>query len=198
MDNSILTYDIKTDSEEESNSSDSSEEGNLLTNNIGVLYNGGNLSEERFMNMEKVQDYQDHRNKIFTPEITKKIITILKNDTNLTKEVSLLNDLNIQTDNIIGFKILRSSCKSDSTSLSHFDLSIPEIPKIACDINESGQSIIARIPLSQDTNTYSNYQFAEYADINRYFYPIKLDKLTLILTEDLEGYFVFEISYLNQ
>ena len=76
MDNTILTYDIQTDSEEESNSSDSSEEGNLLTNNIGVLYNGGtpnggNLNEERFMNQEKVQDYNLQRNKLFTPQLSK-------------------------------------------------------------------------------------------------------------------------------
>jgi hypothetical protein len=198
MDNTVIPYTLQTDSEDESNSSDSSEEGNLLTNNIGVLYNGGNVKDERFMNQEKVGDYQDHRNKIFTPEITKKIITVFKDDTNLTKEISLKNDLNIQTDNIIGIKIVRSSFATDSTTLSHFDLSIPEIPAIACDINESGQNIISRIPLAQDTNTYLNYQFLEYTEINRYFYPIKLDKLTLTLTQDLKGYFVFEISYLNQ
>jgi hypothetical protein len=198
MDNTVIPYTLQTDSEDESNSSDSSEEGNLLTNNIGVLYNGGNVKDERFMNQEKVGDYQDHRNKIFTPEITKKIITVFKDDTNLTKEISLKNDLNIQTDNIIGFKIVRSSCKSDLTSLSHFDLSIPEIPAIACDINESGQNIISRIPLDHDTNIFLNYPFLEYTTINRYFYPQKLDKLTLTLTQDLKGYFVFEISYLNQ
>jgi len=199
MDNTVIPYTLQTDSEDESNSSDSSEEGNLLTNNIGVLYNGGNVKDERFMNQEKVGDYQDHRNKIFTPEITKKIITVFKDDTNLTKEISLKNDFNIQIDNIIGFKIVRSSFATDSTALSHFDLSIPEIPTIACDINESGQSIISRIPLAQsDTNTFLNYPFLEYMTINRYFYPQKLDKLTLTLTQDLKGYFVFEISYLNK
>jgi hypothetical protein len=198
MDNSVLPYQVQTDSEEESNSSDSSEEGNLLTNNIGVLYNGGNVKDERFMNQEKVEDFQNHRNKIFTPEITKKFITVFKDDGNSTKIISLEDDFNIQTDNIIGFKIVRSSFNSDSTSLSHFDLSIPEIPAIACDINDSGQNIISRIPLAQDTNIFLNYPFLEYATINRYFYPIKLDKLTLTLTQDLKGYFVFEISYLNQ
>ena len=198
MDNTVTPYTLQTDSDDESNSSDSSGEGNLLTNNIGVLYNGGNVKDERFMNQEKVGDYQDHRNKIFTPEITKKIITVFKDDTNLTKEISLKNDLNIQTDNIIGFKIVRSSFATDSTTLSHFDLSIPEIPAIACDINESGQNIISRIPLAQDTNIFLNYPFLEYTTINRYFYPQKLDKLTLTLTQDLKGFFVFEISYLNQ
>jgi len=199
MDNTVVPYTLQTESDEESDSSDSSEEGNLLTNNIGVLYNGGNVKDERFMNQEKVDDYQNHRNKIFTPEIIKKVITVFKNDTNLTKEVSLLTDFNIQTDNIIGFKILRSSFATDTTALSHFDLSIPEIPQIACDINESGKNIIARIPLSQlDTNTYLNYHFLEYSTINRYFYPVKLDKLTLTLTEDLKGYFIFEITYLNK
>ena len=76
MDNTVIPYTLQTDSEDESNSSDSSEEGNLLTNNIGVLYNGGNVKDERFMNQEKVGDYQDHRNKIFTPRISKLRILI--------------------------------------------------------------------------------------------------------------------------
>ena len=198
MDNTVIPYSLQTDSEE-SDSSDSSEEGNLLTNNIGVLYNGSKANDERFMNQEKVEDYRNHRNKIFTPEIEKKIITVFKDDTNLTKEISLEDDFHIQTDNIIGFKILRASFATDLTTLSHFDLSIPEIPAIACDINESGESIIARIPLSQlNKVTFLNYLFSEYATINRYFYPIKLNKLTLTLTEDLRGYFIFEISYLNK
>ena len=195
MDNTVVPYAIQTDSDEESNSSDSSEEGNILTNNIGILYNGGNNKDERFMNQEKIEDYQNHRNILFTPEIEKKIITVFKDDLSSTKVISLKNDLKIQTDNIIGFKIVRSSFATDSTTLSHFDLSIPEIPKIACDINESGQSIIARVPLAK---TFLNYPFLEYTTVNRYFFPIKLDKLTLTLTQDLKGYFVFEISYLNQ
>ena len=198
MDNTVTPYTLQTDSDDESNSSDSSEEGNLLTNNIGVLYNGGNVKDERFMNQEKVEDYQDYRNKIFTPEITKKFITVFKDDKNLTKEISLKNDFKIQTDNIIGFKIVRSSFATDLTTLSHFDLSIPEIPAIACDINDSGKSIISRIPLAQDKNIFLNYPFLEYMTINRYFYPIKLDKLTLTLTQDIRGFFVFEISYLNK
>jgi len=76
MDNTVLPYTLQTDSDDESNSSDSSEEGNLLTNNIGVLYNGGNHKEERFMNQEKVNDYQDHRNNLFTPRISKLRILI--------------------------------------------------------------------------------------------------------------------------
>jgi len=199
MDNTVIPYQVQTDSDEESNSSYSSEEGNLLTNNVGILYNGGDIKDKRFMNQEKVEDYQEHRNKIFTPEIEKKIITVFKNDTNSTKVISLKDDFKIQTDNIIGFKIVRSSFATDSTTLSHFDLSIHEIPSIACDINDEGESIISRIPLAQsDTNTFLNYPFLEYMTINRYFYPIKLDKLTLTLTQDLKGYFVFEISYLNK
>ena len=142
MDNTVIPYQVQTDSDEESNSSYSSEEGNLLTNNVGILYNGGDIKDKRFMNQEKVEDYQEHRNKIFTPEIEKKIITVFKNDTNSTKVISLKDDFKIQTDNIIGFKIVRSSFATDSTTLSHFDLSIHEIPSIACDINDEGESKI--------------------------------------------------------
>ena len=95
--------------------------------------------------------------------------------------------------------ILITSFKTDNTALPHFDLSIPEIPEIACDINESGEHIISRIPLSQaDTSTFNHYPFLEYSTSNRYFYPTTLDKLTLTLTQDLSGYFVFEITYLNE
>ena len=63
MDNTILPYREQIHSSDESDSSDSSEEGNLLTNNIGILYNGSQINDERFMNREKVEDYNIQRNK---------------------------------------------------------------------------------------------------------------------------------------
>ena len=199
MNNTVIPYTIDTDSGEESDSSNSSEEGNLITNNLGVVNKKFIIKDERFLNQEKVEDYQNHRNKLFTPEIDKKIITVFKNDTDLTKSISLLDNFKIRNDNIIGFKILRSSFITDSITLSHFDLSISEIPTVACDINESGEAILARVPLSQvNTNIFYNYHFREYANVDRYFYPITLNNLTLKLSENLKGYFIFEISYLNQ
>ncbi len=199
MDNTVVPYTLETDSSEESDDSDSSEEGNLLTNNLGVFNDKFETKDVRFMNQEKAEDYQLNRNKLFTPEIIKKFITVFKNDTELTKVISLNEDFKIPTKNIIGFKIVRSSFATDSTTLSHFDLSIPEIPEIACDITDTGKHIISRIPLTQtSTGIFAHCQFLEYLPINRYFYPTTLDKLTLTLTEDLKGYFVFEITYLNE
>ena len=71
MDNTILPYREQIHSSDESDSSDSSEEGNLLTNNIGILYNGSQINDERFMNREKVEDYNIQRNKFFTPQLSK-------------------------------------------------------------------------------------------------------------------------------
>ena len=125
MDNTVIPYQVQTDSDDESNSSgssDSSEEGNLLTNNIGVLYNGGNVKDERFMNQEKVEDYQDHRNKIFTPKISKiRILIDSKNidhslnhntsnytihfqDDNTTNQTSGFSSYS----NVIGFKFIKA------------------------------------------------------------------------------------------
>ena len=44
---------------------------------------------------------------------------------------------------------------------------------------------------------YHYHSFLELSLINRYFYPQKIDKLTLsFLNENLKGSFTFEITYL--
>ena len=78
------------------------------------------------------------------------------------------------------------------------DLSIPEIPEIACDKDESGNNIIARIPLRKADDNYYAHQFLELSLLNRYFYPINLDQLTFTLSPALNGFIVIEISYLNE
>ena len=46
MDNTVLPYKDQLYSSDESDSSDSSEEGNMLTNNIGILYNGSDIKDD--------------------------------------------------------------------------------------------------------------------------------------------------------
>mgnify|MGYP003677821491 FL=1 len=88
---------------------------------------------------------------------------------------------------------------------SHFvDLIIPEIPYIACKHNNTGKTLIERIPLgkSGEINEYIN----DY-NLDNYFYPIKLSKLTIQLYEDstdmfykcqnADNSFEFEITILN-
>ncbi len=121
MDNTVLPYTTNTDSSDESDSSDSSEEGNLLTNNLGVHNNKYEFKDERFMNMEKIEDYQKDRNNLFTPTIQKLRIvieskTVDHSSTHDTSNYSIefdneqsinLNGYN-SYNNVIGFKLIKA------------------------------------------------------------------------------------------
>lgn len=122
MDNTVLPYRDQIDSSDESDSSNESEEGNMLTNNIGVLYNGSDIKDERFMNRERVEDYQIIRNKYFTPEIRK--IRLMVESKNITQEserntsnykINFENSTSNSTsgygnfDNVIGFRLMRAN-----------------------------------------------------------------------------------------
>ena len=79
MDDSILlnihtqySEDSEHDSDSEYNSSEEDDIG-LLSSNIGVLYKNKVDPSERLLDFTKSQEYQDSRNKYFTPEITKHI-----------------------------------------------------------------------------------------------------------------------------
>jgi len=89
----------------------------------------------------------------------------------------------------------------------HFvDLVIPEIPYIACKRNSNGKNIIDRIPLDESSGSLVYYS----SDINldNFFYPINIDKLTIQLYEDTsnslydcqnnDNSFEFEITILNK
>ena len=195
MDNTITPYTLETDSSEESDDSDSSEEGNLLSNNLGVLNTKFETKDIRFMNQEKVEDYQKNRNQLFTPPIQKRYFTVKLNASSTS--FSLKDTIKLPTDNIIGFKMIKSNFVGDNTN--HFtDLSIPEIPEIACDKNEEGNTIVARIPLRKLTSDFYTHQFLELSLVDRYFYPLSLDKLTFELSVVVSGFVVIEVTYLNQ
>ena len=93
-------------------------------------------------------------------------------------------------------------------STHYVDLVIPEIPHIACKLNSVGQNVIDRIPLMTEAGSLNYYEtpFNEYFTQN-YFYPIKLNKLTIQLYEDSENnfyttngrdnYFEFEVTILK-
>ena len=89
----------------------------------------------------------------------------------------------------------------------HFvDLVIPEIPYIACKRNSNGKNIIDRIPLDEGSGNLVYYS----SDINldNFFYPINIDKLTIQLYEDTsdvfydcqnnDNSFEFELTILNK
>lgn len=93
-------------------------------------------------------------------------------------------------------------------SVHYVDLVVPEIPHMACKLNSLGQHVIDRIPLVSEAGTLNYYEapLHEYLTQN-YFYPIKLNKLTIQLYEDSENnfyttngrdnYFEFEITILK-
>lgn len=93
-------------------------------------------------------------------------------------------------------------------SIHYVDLVVPEIPHMACKLNSIGQHVIDRIPLIGEAGTLNYYEapLHEYLTQN-YFYPIKLNKLTIQLYEDSENnfystngrdnYFEFEITILK-
>jgi len=196
MDNTIVPYeDAASDSSSDLDDSSSGDEhSHLLSNNIGVHYNKFNGTNTTFMNMEDPITYAEKRNRLFTPEITKRIFTVKLNASSTS--FSLKDDIKLPTDNIIGFKIMKSVFLSTGNILN-IDLSVPEIPEIACDKNDDGENIVARIPLSKGTTNYYTHQFLELSLIDRYFFPINLDKLTFNLSTSLSGFIVIELSYFN-
>ena len=193
MDNTIIPYeDDSYSSDQDSSSSD--EQSHLLSNNIGVHFNKFNAENTTFMNMEDPKEYVLKRNRLFTPEITKIIFTVRLSSA--STPFSLKDTIKVPTDNIIGFKILKSSFTQAASHL-FTDLSVPEIPDIACDKNDTGQNIVARIPLSSTNNVRYTHQFLELSLIDRYFFPINLDILTFNLSPSLTGFVVIELSYFN-
>ena len=197
MDNTVLPYQDESDSSENDidESSSDDEHSHLLSNNIGVLYNKFNTKDTKFLNMESAEEYQLKRNELFTPPIMKRIFTVKLNA--LSTTFSLQDDIKLPTTNIIGFKIMKSNFIGDGTN-HNIDLSIPEIPEIACDKNDTGENIIARIPLRKATDDFYTHQYLELSLINRYFFPTNLDKLTFNLSILLAGFVVIEVTYLNE
>jgi len=196
MDNTVIPYEDDEPSSDEdlSDSSDEDQHSHLLSNNIGVHFN--KFSDHSFMNMEDPKEYAEKRNRLFTPEITKRIFTVKLNALQTIK--SLEDDMKLPTKNIIGFKIMRASFTQAAADLPLFlDLSVIEIPEIACSKNEDGDNIVARIPLSNTPSAHYTHSFLELSLIDRYFFPQPLNNLTFVLSSALEGFIVIELSYFN-
>lgn len=127
-------------------------------------------------------------------------------DNNLSRLFGLSLDKS-NNSNISSSGTLKSDFPIDQ-SIHYVDLVVPEIPHIACKLNSLGQHVIDRIPLIGEAGTLNYYEapLHEYLTQN-YFYPIKLNKLTIQLYEDSENnfyttngrdnYFEFEITILK-
>ena len=129
MDNSVLPYEISQSSDESDDSDSSSDNGMLISDNIGIHNQPNkNINQQYFLNMENTQEYQIKRNKLFTPEITKHRIVIesksldhatqrntsnyIARFSNYNQAVNQNNQDNINSyynyDNVIGFKFIKS------------------------------------------------------------------------------------------
>jgi hypothetical protein len=127
-------------------------------------------------------------------------------DNNLSRLFGLSLDKN-NNSNTSSSGTLKSDFPIDQ-SIHYVDLVVPEIPHISCKLNSLGQHVIDRIPLIGEAGTLNYYEapLHEYLTQN-YFYPIKLNKLTIQLYEDSENnfyttngrdnYFEFEITILK-
>lgn len=127
-------------------------------------------------------------------------------DNNLSRLFGLELDKN-NNSNTSSSGTLKSDFPIDQ-SIHYVDLVVPEIPHMACKLNSIGQHVIDRIPLIGEAGTLNYYEapLHEYLTQN-YFYPIKLNKLTIQLYEDSEknfyttngrdNYFEFEITILK-
>jgi len=198
MDNVVLPYqeNNEADSSSDSDSDSSSDEENshLLTSNIGVLYKS-TAYRESFIGSKSTQDYETKRNKYFTPEITKRIITV--DLTSFSTSLGIESSFGLSPKNIIGLKMLKSSFVGDGGTTKNINLVIPEIPDIMCEKIIGGAAVFARIPVRKENDIQYTHQFLELAMIDRYFYPITIDSLTFNLSVNLAGYVTIEISYLN-
>ena len=127
-------------------------------------------------------------------------------DNNLSRLFGLSLDKN-NNSNTSSSGTLKSDFPIDQ-SIHYVDLVVPEIPHISCKLNSLGQHVIDRIPLIGEAGTLNYYEapLHEYLTQN-YFYPIKLNKLTIQLYEDSENnfyttngrdnYFEFEVTILK-
>ena len=73
-------------------------------------------------------------------------------------------------------------------SIHYIDLVIKEIPSIACKITSKGQEIIARLPFNTQVGSVIQYRAPEgELQTNNYFYPMKLNQLSIQLFDDHGG-----------
>tara|TARA_B100001094_G_scaffold153537_1_gene148587 strand:+ start:2857 stop:3462 length:606 start_codon:yes stop_codon:yes gene_type:complete len=197
MDNTVVPYDDSSSGSDENESSSDDEHSQLLSSNIGVLHNNFETKNVKFMNMESAEQYQMKRNQLFTPEIQKRYFTVSLISNTDDQPFSLKDTIKLPTDNIIGFKMIKSNFVGNNSD-NHVDLTISEIPEISCDKDEGGNSIFARIPLRKTNTEFYTHQFLELSLIDRYFYPTSFNMLTFKLSTAVSGFVVIEISYLNQ
>ena len=175
----------------EGSDSDISQE--LVTSNVGVMYQYQG-QEERLLDERKAQEHIEFRNKYFTPEITRHNVYCKITATTTTID---LNKYGFDIDRVIVFKLIKGYL--GIAALNLVTITIPEIPYIACKKNEDCKHIIDIVSIYSG----SNPQYFENKNLIRdiFFPPIKLSTLTITIDPDNDGskdFLEFEITTLNR
>ena len=128
-------------------------------------------------------------------QILKYTLTTFKNTVNLNNRT---NDIK----NVIGFELVRAVGINNTTHTHYVDIKVPEIPHMACKLNENGMAIIDRVFLYNDI---TNYFINEPVSTEKnYFTPIVLNEFTIELLDqngseiELELVLEFEVTILKQ
>ena len=128
-------------------------------------------------------------------QILKYALTTFKNTVNLNNRT---NDIK----NVIGFELVRAVGINNTTHTHYVDIKVPEIPHMACKLNEHGMGIIDRVFLYNDiTNYFINEPISTEKN---YFTPIVLNEFTIQLFDpngseiELELVLEFEVTILKQ
>ncbi len=164
MDNTIIPYGDVSDisSEDLDDSSSDDMHAQLLSNNIGVHYNNFNTQRD-FMNMENAKEYENIRNKYFTPEISRIRLLVDSKNIDHTLDHSTSNyTINFEGntsnatsgygnfDNVIGFRLIKAM-----------------IPNSVYTVNDNNRNIIVKLSTGSDVSidlTQSSYTFDELGD----------------------------------
>jgi hypothetical protein len=182
-------------SEGEYDGSDSDISQELLTSNVGVTYayQGGG---ERLRDERRAQEHIDIRNKYFTPDIIRHNVYC-----KLTAGVDTvvnLKDYGFDIDRVIGFKLVKGYMIFSGDRNHGIDITIPEIPYLACKKNADHASLIEVIYVSGADEYYENKNLFRDA----FFNPIKLSILNIkIAPVGITGatsYLEFEVTTLNR
>jgi len=181
-------------SEGDYDGSDSDISQELVTSNVGVMYQYQG-QDERLLDERKAQEHIEFRNKYFTPEITRHNVYCSIGATITTID---LTKFGFDIDRIIGFKLIKGFINlNPSLNDLNVTITVPEIPYIACQKNEDCQPIIDVIHVSGSSQYYENKNL--FRDI--YFNPIKLSTLTITVSSEISGtntFLEFEITSLNR
>ena len=180
-------------SEGEYDGSDSDISQELLTSNVGVMYEYQG-QDERLLDQRRAQEHIEFRNKYFTPDITRHNVYCKITATTTTID---LTKFGFNIDRVIGFKLIKGYL--GIAALNRVTITIPEIPYIACKKNEDCEHIIDIVSIYSG----SNPQYFENKNLFRdiFFSPIKLSSLTITIDPGNDGskdFLEFEITTLNR